>query len=137
MLQSMTTANVITGLRRHPLHEAQQGCADPSGMTVTQRQHYGWRLHTLTASPLLLQAVHSGADLNAAVRSVMGYDAVSMKGKKIKVEPVAGVATPGLGALLEAALRARAAAVRAYQLGSYPGRDVIKFVSLTLAPMRP
>ena len=59
--------------------------------------------------------MHSGADLDAAVRSVMGYDAVSMKGKKIKVEPVAGVATPELGELLEAALEARATAVRADQ----------------------
>ncbi len=68
--------------------------------------------HTPKAS-LTSQAVHSGADLDAAVRSVMGYDAVSMKGKKIKVEPVAGVATPELGALLDAALEARAAVVGA------------------------
>jgi len=61
---------------------------------------------------LTQQAVHSGADLDAAVRAVMGYDAVSMKGKKIQVEPVAAVATPDLGALLDAALEARAAVVR-------------------------
>ncbi len=60
--------------------------------------------------------MHSGADLDAAVRAVMGYDAVSMKGKKIKVEPVAAVATPELGALLDAALAARAAVVRQYCL---------------------
>ena len=45
----------------------------------------------------------------------MGYDAISMKGKKIRVEPVAAVATPELGALLEAALKARAAVVRVYE----------------------
>ena len=61
---------------------------------------------------MLRQAVHSGADLDAAVRAVMGYDAVSMKGKKIRVEPVAAVATTELGALLDAALEARAAVVR-------------------------
>ena len=66
----------------------------------------------------LRQAVHSGADLDAAVRSVMGYDAVSMKGKRIRVEPVAAVATPELGALLDAALEARAAAVRLWPEGS-------------------
>lgn len=43
------------------------------------------------------------------MKSVMGYSAVSMKGKTITVE---GVATPQLGTLLEAAEAARQALVR-------------------------
>ena len=50
------------------------------------------------------QAVHSGADLQSAAASVVGYDQVSMKGKAIKVAPVAGVATAELKTLLEAVL---------------------------------
>ena len=56
--------------------------------------------------------MHSGADLGAAISSVMGYRAVSMKGKTVTVEPVEGVATPRLGALLEAASAARLRLVR-------------------------
>lgn len=51
-----------------------------------------------------LQAVHSGADLQSAAASVLGYDQVSMKGKAIKVPPVPGVATAQLKTLLDAVL---------------------------------
>lgn len=51
-----------------------------------------------------LQAVHSGADLQSAAASVLGYDQVSMKGKAIKVAPVPEVATAKLKALLNAVL---------------------------------
>ena len=50
------------------------------------------------------QAVHSGADLQSAAASVLGYDQVSMKGKTIKVAPVPEVATAELKSLLEAVL---------------------------------
>ena len=52
----------------------------------------------------VLQAVHSGADLQSAAASVLGYDQVSMKGKAIKVAPVPEVATVELQTLLEAVL---------------------------------
>ena len=48
--------------------------------------------------------MHSGADLQSAAASVLGYDQVSMKGKAIKVAPVPEVATPKLKALLGAVL---------------------------------
>ena len=51
-----------------------------------------------------LQAVHSGADLQSAAAAVLGYEQVSMKGKAIRVPPVAGVATAQLKTLLEAVL---------------------------------
>ena len=63
-------------------------------------------------NPAVAQAVHSGADLGAAIDGVMGYSAVSMKGKTVTVEPVPSVATPELGALLEAAQKARDRRVR-------------------------
>lgn len=48
--------------------------------------------------------MHSGADLQSAAASVLGYDQVSMKGKAIKVAPVPEVATSKLKTLLEAVL---------------------------------
>lgn len=48
--------------------------------------------------------MHSGADLQSAAASVLGYDQVSMKGKAIRVPPVPGVATAQLKTLLEAIL---------------------------------
>lgn len=51
-----------------------------------------------------LQAVHSGADLQSAAASVLGYDQVSMKGKAIEVAPVPEVATAKLKTLLDAVL---------------------------------
>ena len=52
----------------------------------------------------VLQAVHSGADLQSAAASVLGYDQISMKGKAIKVAPVPEVATAELKTLLQAVL---------------------------------
>ena len=46
------------------------------------------------------------------MNSVMGYSAVSMKGKTITVEAVEGVATPHLGKLLGDAEAARQVLVR-------------------------
>ena len=59
---------------------------------------------SLHCSVCELQAVHSGADLQSAAASVLGYDQVSMKGKTIKVAPVSEVVTAELKTLLEAAL---------------------------------
>ncbi|WIA18801.1 hypothetical protein OEZ85_003484 [Tetradesmus obliquus] len=52
-----------------------------------------------------LAAVHSGADLSAAIDGVLGYDAGECKGKRVKVEPLSGVATPRLKQLLSALLQ--------------------------------
>lgn len=53
-----------------------------------------------------LQAVHSGADLQSAAATVMGYEQVTMKGKAISVAPVPGVATARLQSLLDGAMLA-------------------------------
>ncbi len=53
------------------------------------------------------QAVHSGADLQAAAASVLGYEQPSVKGKAILVEPVPNVATPEFKELLQDALSAQ------------------------------
>lgn len=78
-----------------------------------QKEHKGTRTRRNTIRkggrgamrlPLVckLQAVHSGADLQSAAASVVGYDQVSMKGKAIKVPAVPQVATAQLTTLLEA-----------------------------------
>ncbi|KAF8064622.1 R1 [Scenedesmus sp. PABB004] len=51
-----------------------------------------------------LAAVHSGADLSAAIDGVLGYDAGNCKGKHVKVDPLTAVATPQLRQLLGAIL---------------------------------
>lgn len=58
------------------------------------------------------QAVHSGADLQAAAASVLGYQQPSVKGKAILVEPVPNVATPEFSELLHDALSAQQRQVR-------------------------
>eukprot|EP00879_Flechtneria_rotunda_P009691 GHRR01010140.1.p1 GENE.GHRR01010140.1~~GHRR01010140.1.p1 ORF type:complete len:1019 (+),score=414.74 GHRR01010140.1:666-3722(+) len=58
----------------------------------------------LVAYKRTLAAVHSGADLSAAVDGVLGYDAGECKGKHVKVEPLTAVATPRLKQLLSALL---------------------------------
>ena len=60
--------------------------------------------YSCNCSVCKLQAVHSGADLQSAAASVLGYNQVSMKGKAIKVPPVPEVATAELKTLLEAVL---------------------------------
>lgn len=52
----------------------------------------------------MLQAVHSGADLQSAAAAVMGYEQVTMKGKAISIAPIPGVATARLQSLLDSAL---------------------------------
>ncbi|CAL8469831.1 g9373 [Coccomyxa elongata] len=61
----------------------------------------------LTAYLHTLKAVHSGADLQAAAASVLGYKQPSVKGKAILVEPVPNVATPEFSELLHDALAAQ------------------------------
>ncbi|BDA43844.1 Alpha-glucan water dikinase, chloroplastic at C-terminar half [Coccomyxa sp. Obi] len=61
----------------------------------------------LTAYLHTLKAVHSGADLQAAAASVLGYKQPSVKGKAILVEPVPNVATPDFKELLHDALTAQ------------------------------
>jgi hypothetical protein len=45
--------------------------------------------------------VHSGEDLGASLRSVLGYRQESVKGKAIEVAPISSVASDSLSALLE------------------------------------
>lgn len=70
--------------------------------------------------------MHSGADLQSAAASVLGYDQVSMKGKAINVPPVRGVATPELQTLLEAVLP------RAGEEAGSKGKVGVRQVALTL-----
>lgn len=58
----------------------------------------------LTAYRRTLAAVHSGADLAAAIDGVLGYDAGECKGKRVTVAPLPGVATPAMRRLLGAVL---------------------------------
>ena len=55
-----------------------------------------------------LQAVHSGADLQSAAATVMGYRQAAVKGKAILVDPVPSAATDKLKGLLQACLLAQA-----------------------------
>lgn len=45
---------------------------------------------TVYLAVIILQAVHSGEDLSAAIDTVLGYTQESMKGKKIDVPPLPG-----------------------------------------------
>jgi len=45
--------------------------------------------------------VHSGEDLGASLRSVLGYRQESVKGKAIQVAPITSVASDSLAALLD------------------------------------
>ena len=56
---------------------------------------------------LLLQAVHSGADLQSAAGAVLGYRQAAVKGKAIAVDPVPVAALPALKALLQDCLLAQ------------------------------
>ena len=53
---------------------------------------------------LLMQAVHSGADLQSAAGAVLGYRQAAMKGRTIAVDPVPGAASPALTAMLQECL---------------------------------
>ena len=55
----------------------------------------------------LWQAVHSGADLQSAAASVLGYKQPAVKGKAIMVEPVPNVATPAFKELMHDVLTAQ------------------------------
>ena len=61
----------------------------------------------------LLQAIHSGADLQSAAAAVLGYSQVSMKGKAVAVEPVPGIPAERLQKLL-----AQCMAYQQLQVGS-------------------
>ena len=56
---------------------------------------------------LLLQAVHSGADLQSAAGAVLGYRQAAVKGRAIAVDSVHGAASPALKALLQDCLLAQ------------------------------
>jgi hypothetical protein len=45
--------------------------------------------------------VHSGEDLGASLRSVLGYRQESVKGKAIQVPPISSLASDSLSALLD------------------------------------
>ena len=62
---------------------------------------------------ILLQAIHSGADLQSAAAAVLGYSQVSMKGKAVAVEPVPGIPAEQLQKLL-----AQCMAYQQLQVGS-------------------
>lgn len=51
--------------------------------------------------------MHSGADLQSAAATILGYKQPEVKGKAILVEPVLNVATPELKELLHDALAAQ------------------------------
>jgi len=72
------------------------------------------------------QAVHSGADLQSAAASVLGYRQAPVKGRgpALEVQPVRGVASGRLRALLAAVLapQARAPPRAAQPLSHYPRR---------------
>ena len=55
-----------------------------------------------------LQAVHSGADLQSAAATVMGYQQAAVKGKAIHVEPVPHAASGDLQRMLRDCLHAQA-----------------------------
>ena len=60
----------------------------------------------------MLQAVHSGADLQSAATTVMGYQQAAVKGKAILVDPVPNAATEKLKRVLQDCLLAQALQVR-------------------------
>ena len=70
----------------------------------------------------MLQAVHSGADLQSAAATVMGYQQAAVKGKAILVDPVPNAATDELKRLLQDCLLAQALQVCLYshQLPQHP-----------------
>ena len=70
-------------------------------------------LRSLELTDLLMQAVHSGEDFEAAANTVMGYRQESVKGKAIDIPPVKGVATERLAALLSMVLPRKDSAVMA------------------------
>ena len=55
-----------------------------------------------------LQAVHSGADLQSAAATVMGYKQAAMKGKAILVDPVPIAASEKLKQVLQDCLLVQA-----------------------------
>ena len=62
---------------------------------------------------ILMQAVHSGADLQSAAGAVLGYKQAAVKGRTIAVDPVPDAASPALKALLQDCLLAQTHQVRA------------------------
>jgi hypothetical protein len=86
-----------------------------------------------------LQAVHSGADVQSAAATVMGYRQAAVKGKAILVDPVPIAATDKLKGLLQACLLAQAqqVCVQAYasQASFRPVRSLLDGqVSIALDP---
>ena len=55
----------------------------------------------------IMQAVHSGADLEVAASMVLGYEQASIKGRAISMEAISAVATPRMSALLRSAVTAQ------------------------------